>query len=700
MSSKAAKRTPTEWIPAGRSVTIQGTSIASGMIYVGGDLSGNYGRTENCLVDPTLPVSRSTSDKSGVTMPYWPSYSDIRPEARRSYLDWLAGGRSDPDIGIGYVFLFFYGLERRLFVDQATDEAPIVRDEIERLLALYNSNHSFQGYARKCLDAISVISGDIDNPPILSPSMHAGYEIPLAVRFHLGHRLANKSPFTADEALLWVLSLPDTYLRTPGVRCFDEFCVLWRVRFSERYPNGLKVRVPKKTLKADYHSASGTFQVKFSVSDGSIPDIAAINAPLDGLRELANACTDELDAYSRLLGRRPDVRGNVEAVALLPREILDTSDSSPVRVIRSHIDALLGLEQFATMQTRKLLSTLSMDCPESGKIPAASANQIGSILDKLDIAYEPDRRYGPTSLSLDGTVTLFRSANGAPVDTDRAEYQASRTMMEISALAAASDGEVVGAELKSIMTELEAMEGLNPRERMRLHAHVLSLLADMPRQHGAMRRLSSLPESDRRRVVQSAFSAVLADGHISAAEVKFLEKLYKALKLPQEDVYAALHRGDVSIDEPVKILPEQYTPGTPVPQPPLERTGVQIDPARLARIQNETSTVSSLLADIFVEEEPIVSNAPVSPTGKSACIYDGLDAAHGELLAKIVSAVRMTRAIFEDESRMLTLLPDGALETINDWGFEVFGEPVLEGDDDIEVATHLRPELQKLEVVE
>ena len=49
-------------------------------------------------------------------MTYWPSYSEISSAARTAYVDWLASGRR-PGAHIGYVFLFFYGIERRVLVD-------------------------------------------------------------------------------------------------------------------------------------------------------------------------------------------------------------------------------------------------------------------------------------------------------------------------------------------------------------------------------------------------------------------------------------------------------------------------------------------------------------------------------------------------------------------------------------------------------
>lgn len=95
----APEKSTTGWIGKDSEVTVAGVVIARGLIYVGGYL-GKQGRVheiENCLIDPRLKVAQ-WGDREGRTMGYWPSYSAITPEARRSYLEWLASDRSDPDV--------------------------------------------------------------------------------------------------------------------------------------------------------------------------------------------------------------------------------------------------------------------------------------------------------------------------------------------------------------------------------------------------------------------------------------------------------------------------------------------------------------------------------------------------------------------------------------------------------------------------
>jgi uncharacterized tellurite resistance protein B-like protein len=701
-AGRAANQSAAKWITLGEIVHVAGIQISSGMFYLGGKLkSAQRGVTENCLIDPTLKVASSGGDPAGQSMSYWPSYSSIQPVARRTYLQWLAGGRTDPSIGIGYVFLFFYGLERRFFLDGAKEHASVIVDEVKRLLAIYGANNSFRGYATKLIEVATLLSGSTISRPVLSADLRSGYEISIPVRWYLGRRLNAKLPFDDKDALLWVLSLPDTYLRTAASRCFDEFVELWAIRFSERYPEGLKVNAPKTMLKLEYRAASGTFECQFSLADttGQLPDIAAISAPIDGLRGLVNACTEELDAYSRLLGKIPTARGSIDATFLLPKELLTSSFATGTDVLR-RLDDLFNGRTIAPTTVVKLIDALGMSNVVVGKLPTGTCNQIGAFLDKMDIAFEPDRRWGSRNLSSDGNILLFRAKDGAPVDSEKDAYISARAITDISVLAAAADGDIATSEYESIKTEIKTFPGLTAIERARLIAYSNTLLKDTPAQQMAIQRLKKLSDKERGKAIKSAMSAVLADGHVVPQEIKFLEKLFKALGLAVDDVYSALHRGSVVVDEPVVIAAAEPQRGIPIPKEWIPTPeGLKFDAARLERIKSETSAVSELLAGIFIEEVSAPQRSVVhtaAPVLESVPYFKGLDMAHSELLASILGSGSMARSALEDRARSLRLLPEGAIETINEWAFDVFEEPALEGEDSVAVVDHIRTELLKL----
>jgi tellurite resistance protein len=687
----SGNRDTARWIAYGDAVTVAGHNLYGGLIYVGQSLSsaGGYG-SDNCLINPALPVAKSNPDTIGSSLHYWPSYAGITPSARLAYLKWLAGGRTDPAAGIGYVFLFFYGLERRVFVDRSAIDTPAILAEVRRLLSIYGENGSFRRYAQRFLEVVEIEAG-IEHPIELHPHLRNGYEIPLHVRVHLGKRLKAGEPLGSDEALMWVLALPDTYPRTAAVRCFDEFRALWAERFKERWKDGLTVRTPKSEIRATYQPASGTFSREIAIS--GLPDIAAVTAPTAKLRELLEACTTELDPYSRFIGRAPERRTSLEAALLLPDVLQAMGCASAVGVAREQLAALVGDDGIGTIPLAKLQEILGQ--PVSLPSPAV-LRQTGASLDRLGFGFEPDRRFGGAGLAESTDLVVFRTGS-EPCDPDRPEFTNARTIIEVAALAAAADGVVAPAEFDSINADLQAMETLSASERRRLLAYTYALLKSPPRQQSVLKRLSQAPLDARERISQSAIAAVLADGRVAPEEVKYLERLNKALGLPAEDVYSLLHRGAARPDEPVLVARSEPSTGSPLPPTPRpSEPGISLDLARLSRVRQETTAVSALLADIFVEE-PLAASAPAPLLSGSPSPFSGLDLPHGMLLASFLETGAREWTAFEGHARALKLLPEGALETINDWAFEQFDEVLLENDGtDVVAAAHLRDRLKEL----
>jgi hypothetical protein len=267
---------PIRWVPPSETVDIKGLKISAGMIYTGNVTRRTVITRELAhVIDPSLVVDAQNSDIAGNAVGYWPSFSQLRPRERRAYLQWLAEGRRDPRFGIGYVFLFFYGLEWRIFSERAFDDAKSILLEIEGLRAVYGNNPSFQSYADRFAAAARVAYGDIPTEPAFVLREQYSGELPLDLRVALGRRLTTGN-LSGDWILAWYLGHPETTLKAAQRRCFDEFCRLFRLRFRERYPNGLDVHLPSERLKLSYRPASGAPLVALPGPHEKWPDPAAL----------------------------------------------------------------------------------------------------------------------------------------------------------------------------------------------------------------------------------------------------------------------------------------------------------------------------------------------------------------------------------------------------------------------------------------
>ena len=249
-STSASPGTKADWINPNQPVTVAGYDIPGGMVYVGTQLptTSPYKEIDPCLINPKLRVDKARLDYAGQDMGYWPSYSNISPGARAAYLDWLMGDRTDPEAYIGYVFLFFYGLERRVFVDlqpKTTDssaELAQIVQEVERLIALYTNSQSFQRYATHFVEACNLIRDPNSFANAVPVLENTTWQVPLATKVALGQIVAAGKPIPVDWLLSWYLQAENRRLRTPATRCAKEFQKLLRLRYEKKYSEGIVIK--------------------------------------------------------------------------------------------------------------------------------------------------------------------------------------------------------------------------------------------------------------------------------------------------------------------------------------------------------------------------------------------------------------------------------------------------------------------------
>ncbi|WIX93469.1 TerB N-terminal domain-containing protein [Amycolatopsis sp. DG1A-15b] len=71
------------WVPPGRGVTVAGTTLRGGLLYVGTGMPDAAGfGAEPALLDPGLPVDLRNPDWAGESMDYWPTGDPHGPRHR------------------------------------------------------------------------------------------------------------------------------------------------------------------------------------------------------------------------------------------------------------------------------------------------------------------------------------------------------------------------------------------------------------------------------------------------------------------------------------------------------------------------------------------------------------------------------------------------------------------------------------------
>ena len=677
------------WVPRGQRVDLAGRDI-DGMVYVGTPLrlgGDGYYRNSRPFIDPALPVARIGSDRSGEQMPYWPSYSEISPVCRATYLDWLADGRRDSCYNPGYMFLYFYGLERRFFIDQAPEEEKReILEEVRRLASLYAHNGSAQRYLGEFIQIAQIAVRDAAaSEPVFD---FQGWELPFGVKAAIGTKIAQGEPLGWDWTLSWLICHPEHPMRTASKRCAEEFRALFRLRFEERFPEGLKVTKPRKTLDARYQAASQEFHADLSPRfDGKpLPDISGVRKPVEIAQEIADEVTEALERFSRYLGRNPEGRGSLEAHALLPPELRELFPSKQLEALRAWASERVAAG--GIVPAVEMIARLEDKRPD--KLTKAQLTGAADTLARIGFGLAPDPRFALRAPKIDEPLVIF--ALEAPVENLEdvsAAYRLALLELALGAVVVLADGVVSEQERQALLARIARADQISEPERLQLKANMEWHLA-VPPDIALLRRKLKEAGPDMQSALRAALvAAAHADGLIQPEEVVQIEKLYRALGLDPGLVYSDIHAGD---DVPVRVRPASAgAPGELIPdQASTPRRA--LDPALIAAIRSDTARVSSVLGEIFGapgEEQEEASQPESAASGGKDPVIKGLDPAASELVLEIINCTHLTEEAFDAACKRHGLMPAGALEAINEWAFETHDEALLDAYDGYDVSPQI-----------
>lgn len=672
---------PAQWVEPGTETIIGGVIIPGGMVYVGTELLTPTGNNDPCLIDPSKSIA-SRGDYTDRQFGYWPSYSEISASARRAYLEWLAGGRQDPSADIGFVFLFFYGLERRVIIDGSSngitqDEWTVVTQELRRLLAIYgDKSRSFHRYASELLNWATLVTYDrkLYEQPV--PDFSKTYDLPVYLKLALGQAAIDAAPVPVNIALAWARLDPTIVLRTPATRCAEQFEELFRHKYTELFGGGLILPKNKTKLKFFYQAASSGFQGyrQPTLSFGETPDVSVLTGPVKRIQSLVDSVTKELETFSRFLGRNPDDKASLEGLLLLPATLWPAERQRTLAQLEVRIAGdVLAMSLGELQSVLGAQSTLTRD-KVLGLVRA---------LESINIGMEPDVLNGAKVPKSEETVVLFSIPPGEPVSRRTAAYHAAALTLELASAVATADGEFSSKEEMHLREQVQSWTHLTPNHLRRLIAH-LRLLTVAPASLSRLKKKLE-PLDNVAKETLAAFMATVAqsDGTVAPNEVKMLEKVYKALGVDSTKVFSHLHQ--VATDTPVSATSSNG-----------RAAEFKLDHSRVAALQQDTEKVTALLSSIFTEE--FAPEAPEPPAEAEPAAVSttplGLDEQHGSLTRLLLSRPQWTRTELLDAAEDLDLLLDGALEHINEAAFDQFDMPLTEGTDPIEVNTEL---LEKIE---
>lgn len=154
-----------------------------------------FGSDEPSLLYLNLPIKQPMYQNSVERPPYYPFYRELNPEQRYLYWKFLNDPYNQQN-DIGYVFIFYYGLERHLIYgnfDKAFDIILKLRDVYK--------NKSFQLYSSKALILSAMIHKRPDCAEKFIRSLDKDYEFQIPENLYLLCKFGLNMPITAKDVM-------------------------------------------------------------------------------------------------------------------------------------------------------------------------------------------------------------------------------------------------------------------------------------------------------------------------------------------------------------------------------------------------------------------------------------------------------------------------------------------------------------------
>lgn len=672
----------------------RGTAIRVGSFELRDPLAYVAASPRNADASTIITELRIGNARHATQLGYWPSYADSSADQRAAYLEWMAGGRQDATVQLGLPFIFFYGLERRVFVDRQDVEA--CRAEVTRLLDMFGQSNSFWGYATRFLSFLPLADWQtLNEGQVIFNFQSLSSRDELALSAALAWYYERKLPLPPQFAASAATAMEGAKRGVVLERARDELVELFRIRYLDRFGSGLVVAAGKNPKVLEYHPASGTLLRQAGKPRAIIPDVLARQAQFKPLVEIWNSCVDDLRKLSSKKAGAPD-QVTREMWEAMPEELRAQVDHPDLDRWLDFVNHAPRVGSAHLVNAGDLARLVGMEA--SDRVTAAQGRKITQSAALLGFAIEPDLRVAPRSMPSEAPIAIWRAHDtSAP---DAAIYVPATTLLSLLLSIVIADEEADDRELGMVTTLIEDSFVVDDMMRQRLSA-LREILVRVPAKSNAIaKRLRETKTSDQLKAVGKMLAAVAAaDGILADGEHKALKSVFKALGLGNADLDSALVTVGLRLKahEPISIAPATRGKGEAIPKPPAESESDKLDQEAIARILAETREVASILADVLDTDDSEEASAPNKPapsvTKQVPSLEDKANGPFGSIASSLdlkfhpALAELLTRPVWSEQdarnlARKHRLLPGGLVEAINAWTEDELGDSlILEGPD-------------------
>lgn len=694
------------WFGRDAELKVGGFVLKNPCVYASsGDRNGHLWATDPSEILLDAPVRRATTPSGD--MGYWPWYSRMEPEHRFEYLSWLASSRASLPAREGHLFLYFYGIERRLLVDEA-DRAWGLQ-EVVRLRKLdeprigTREGRSFRMYSTGLLWFEIARTPNLFDEQAFNRVMRlTEHWTPELVTAPLAWLASKERPLPATMARQIAASDPTAQRSVVTKRLPDEFNELFETRYRETFGGeGLTLKVSKRPAWHTYRPASGGLgEMRVQV-----PNPMGIKSQFKKLPDIWNSCIVDLRKLSRVSASLDGDALTVEAWEAMPDELRADVDhplaASVAEILSGHAKTLEGEDEGPHRPTAAMIPAGRfaeiVGIERRPTLTTTQSRKVAATLEYTGYGLVPDARLTPIRYGWDDLIAVIPGLDYGGIDSSR--YNAAACVLRLGLSIALADGEADGVELRMLTDHIDSVFDLSPEEQQRIAA-LRDLLLTAGSDIGPIARKiqEMLPAEARQTVGRLLVVIAAATEGIDRSERAALRKAFRALDLAPELLEETIAEVMPDADESeVSVKVPAHSAGAGEAIPVHETTpGFRLNHAVISSIMAETREVSVMLAEAMgaadaetVNEVSVTATperdaaaASVTAPGATRAMAAGPGGRYEPLFMALIERARWTRSDADAVARSHGLMLDASVETINDWAFDALGAPLVEDEGD------------------
>lgn len=392
-------------------------------------------------------------------------------------------------------------------------------------------------------------------------------------------------------------------------------------------------------------------------------------------------------------------------------------------LLKNHVEQVFASGQ-RTLQIGELLNMVNLD---HANFTRKNAIELCDQIQALGYMVVPNPKLHGIKPRSTSFFYLLRLSDYIS-DSVSTDFYLTAVLIHLSSMVSQADGFVHDSEADLIRKLLDSKVVFTVYEKSSLEALFDWCLKNQTSYKGIRRNIKNLGVDDRESVWFQLVDVAIVDQRIDPREIIVLAKIYDLLGLDQDlkttrltavnnainvsesqsDQAQSTTQSKVPLTESVEIPNESieapFQPQSALLEKAPGKMADGIDRDRLNKLRKDNDAVRNIFTDIFDDESDF--NEDIEITEDENPIEDdfddssnpesdasGLDKKHRKLVQKLVLQDEWQRQQYEILCDKYGLLPDSAIEFINDWSYELVDAPLLEEDELIYVDRTLNLEI-------